>query len=80
MVAHKIWWVNCDKPYWEGEKTGQEEKKQRSMEVSQLLILSRTDLNVAISTTATESQNVILHLFWKNNDIVCTLADVKILL
>ena len=42
MVAHKIWWVNCDKPYWEGEKTGQEEKKQRSMEVSQLFCLGLT--------------------------------------
>lgn len=79
MVVHKIWWVNCDKPYWEGEKTGQEEKKT-AFDGSVSTILSRTDLNVAISTTATESQNVILHLFWKNNDIACTFADVKILL
>ena len=42
MVVHKIWWVNCDKPYWEGEMTGQEEKKQRPMEVSQLFCLGLT--------------------------------------
>ena len=39
-------------------------KKQRSMEVSQLF-LSKTDLNVAISKTASESQNVIYTSFEK---------------
>ena len=42
----------------------QEEKKQRSMEMSQLF-LSKTDLNVAISKTASESQNVIVISFQK---------------
>ena len=64
MVVHKIWWVNCDKPYWEGEETGQEEKKT-AFDGSVSTILSRTDLNAAISTTATESQNVIYTSFEK---------------
>ena len=49
------------------------------MEVSPLF-LAKTDLNVAISKAASESQNVIYTSFEKSDDIVCTLANVKILL
>ena len=38
MLVCKIWWVNCDKQYWEDEETGQKQKKHRWVEVSQLFL------------------------------------------
>ena len=35
---HKNWCVKCDKQHLEGEETGKKEKKQRSVEASQLCL------------------------------------------
>ena len=45
MLVYKIWWVNCDERHWEEEETGKE-KKQRSVEVSQLLLSESVGITV----------------------------------